>query len=255
MKPGGERIFLVAPLPGSANDPITQRVRIAPNPRHDPISPRHVPPPHQPLSFFFSRIPCTIRKGCPWFLQICSSAHGYGPFGKSVNIKAIPKYTGKFQCTLAVSNIKHNCTILFLSNVLIICVCFTTYFLKDRIYWTSCSVFVHSRNGGKINTWASGTMNAIALISGFTSRAWKSKKTIVTVRKRSCGKVMFSHLYVSHSVHRGRAWQRGRGWDVHGRRDGHCSGRYASYWNAFLLIYCFDRCFWRLESYITFPKI
>ena len=22
---------------------------------------------------------------------------------------------------------------------------------------------------------------------------------------------------------------------VHGRRDGHCSGRYASYWNAFLL--------------------
>ena len=23
---------------------------------------------------------------------------------------------------------------------------------------------------------------------------------------------------------------------VHGRRDGHCSGWYASYWNAFLLI-------------------
>ena len=45
----------------------------------------------------------------------------------------------------------------------------------------------------------------------------------------------------------GRAWQgacvaegacmargvRGKG-AVHGRRDGHCSGQYASYWNAFL---------------------
>ena len=42
---------------------------------------------------------------------------------------------------------------------------------------------------------------------------------------------------------------------VHGRRHGHCSGRYPSYWNAFLLIYCFDRCIWGLESYLTFPKI
>ena len=35
----------------------------------------------------------------------------------------------------------------------------------------------------------------------------------------------------------GHAWQ-GRGvhgkGNVRGRRDGHCSGRYASYWNAFL---------------------
>ena len=29
----------------------------------------------------------------------------------------------------------------------------------------------------------------------------------------------------------------GRG--VHGRRDGHCSGRYTSYWNAFLLFHPF----------------
>ena len=29
---------------------------------------------------------------------------------------------------------------------------------------------------------------------------------------------------------RGHAWQGG----LRGRRDGHCSGRYASYWNAFL---------------------
>ena len=28
----------------------------------------------------------------------------------------------------------------------------------------------------------------------------------------------------------GRVWQ-----GVHGRRNGHCRGRYASYWNAFLL--------------------
>ena len=28
----------------------------------------------------------------------------------------------------------------------------------------------------------------------------------------------------------GHAWQG----DMHSRRDGHCSGRYASYWNAFL---------------------
>ena len=45
---------------------------------------------------------------------------------------------------------------------------------------------------------------------------------IFTVRKRSCGKVMFSQARVKNSVHRGS-------------RDGHCSGRYASYWNAFLL--------------------
>ena len=30
---------------------------------------------------------------------------------------------------------------------------------------------------------------------------------------------------------RGRAWW----WGVRGRRDGYCNGRYASYWNAFLL--------------------
>ena len=31
----------------------------------------------------------------------------------------------------------------------------------------------------------------------------------------------------------GQAWEGG---GVRGRRDGHCSGRYASYWNAFLFI-------------------
>ena len=32
----------------------------------------------------------------------------------------------------------------------------------------------------------------------------------------------------------GHVWQEGGG--MHGRRHGHCSGRYASYWNAFLYI-------------------
>ena len=66
---------------------------------------------------------------------------------------------------------------------------------------------------------------------------------IFTVRNSSCGKVMFLHLSVSHSVHgEGRAWRRGMhgkgvcgGGGMRGRRDGHCSGRYASYWNAFFL--------------------
>ena len=57
---------------------------------------------------------------------------------------------------------------------------------------------------------------------------------------------MFSQWCVTNSVHgaggcvagrrvwRGRcAWQRG---GVRGRRDGHCSGRHASYWNAFLFL-------------------
>ena len=47
---------------------------------------------------------------------------------------------------------------------------------------------------------------------------------VIIVRNSSCGKVMFSQV----SVH----GERGVG--VRGRRDGYCSGRYASYWNAFL---------------------
>ena len=62
-------------------------------------------------------------------------------------------------------------------------------------------------------------------------------------------KVIFSQASVSHSIHRGAVHARGmhgrgvcvaggmhgRRGSMHGRRDGHCSGRYASYWNAFLL--------------------
>ena len=76
---------------------------------------------------------------------------------------------------------------------------------------------------------------------------------LITIRKRSCRKVMFLHLSVSHSVHRGCVSQHAFGADTPppadlplGRNptplsrhtpllpDGHCCGRYASYWNAFL---------------------
>ena len=89
--------------------------------------------------------------------------------------------------------------------------------------------------------------------------------SIFTVHKRSCRKVTFLHLSVSHSVHGGRCTPSlGRqplrdrhplpvqtpprtdtpSGQIHplGRHpwpntppDGHCSGRYASYWNKFLL--------------------
>ena len=109
---------------------------------------------------------------------------------------------------------------------------------------------------------------------------------IITTRKRSCGKVMFLHLFVSHSVHKGGVSQHAMGaytprqtaprhthpslghihtpgrhpsWTHTPRQTlppGHTprpgrhlpprrppwSGRYASYWNAFLLIYRFPDC-------------
>ena len=45
------------------------------------------------------------------------------------------------------------------------------------------------------------------------------------------------HVWQGGMHGRGHVWQEGvhdRG--VRGRRDGHCSGRYASYWNPFLLL-------------------
>ena len=72
---------------------------------------------------------------------------------------------------------------------------------------------------------------------------------LVTVRNSSCRKVMFSQAcvkYVKNSVHRVACmtgvclWlgvglcMAGGGMCVRNRRDDHCSGWYASYWNAFL---------------------
>ena len=69
----------------------------------------------------------------------------------------------------------------------------------------------------------------------------------------SCGKVMFLHVSVSFCS-RG-VWQTPRPWQAdtptppgrhpragrHPPRDGHCSRRYISYWNAFLLIMVFTK--------------
>ena len=105
-------------------------------------------------------------------------------------------------------------------------------------------------------------------------------KELITVRKRSCGKVMFLQACVKDSVCEGggRVSQHAPGktpsppgqtprgrhpLDRHPRADtspgqtppcpvhagipppsadGHCSGRYASYWNAFLLNMKEDLC-------------
>ena len=73
---------------------------------------------------------------------------------------------------------------------------------------------------------------------------------IITVRKPSCRKVMFLHLSVilftgDGGVHTsyysdtpcppGQTAPPGR--HPPPPRDGHCSGRYASYWNAFLFLF------------------
>ena len=55
----------------------------------------------------------------------------------------------------------------------------------------------------------------------------------VTARNSSCRKVMLSQVRVKNSVH-GGVCGKGLG-GMCGRRDGHFSGQYASYWNAFLL--------------------
>ena len=87
-------------------------------------------------------------------------------------------------------------------------------------------------------------------------------QVIFTVRKRNCGKVMFLHLSVSHSVHGGCAC-RSACWDTQPPRaedapgqasppeqapplDRHslplrphpssCCGRYSSYWNPILFL-------------------
>ena len=94
--------------------------------------------------------------------------------------------------------------------------------------------------------------------------------SIMTVSNSSCGKVMFSQTCVKNSVHRevvcmaggmhgggaciaggcGRGACMSRGMcgrgacmagGMPGRRGGHCSGRYASYWNAFLFWHSFIR--------------
>ena len=80
-------------------------------------------------------------------------------------------------------------------------------------------------------------------------------RTMFTARKRSCGKVMFLHLFVIFSqrgigvsIQRG-SLSGGGGFSIHGavsvRETPPCtvkSGRYTSYWNAFLFIHGFTSC-------------
>ena len=67
---------------------------------------------------------------------------------------------------------------------------------------------------------------------------WKTKckepgPQIFTVHKRSCGKVMFSQACVKNSAH-GRGGTPPSQPDPLLQADDYCSGRYASYWNAYL---------------------
>ena len=95
----------------------------------------------------------------------------------------------------------------------------------------------------KIN-WTSNRCLHLLLTTANTN--WdQTQLNIVTVRKRSRGKVMFLHLSISHSIHRGGVWPMHAG--IHhppppdgqapsstDAPDGHCSGRYPSYWNFIL---------------------
>ena len=89
----------------------------------------------------------------------------------------------------------------------------------------------------------------IFIISGLTllleKKEFEGTISIFTVRNCSCGKVMFLHLSVSHSVHEMGCVvytlqaDTPLPWADPTRqtpppRDGHCSGRYASYRNALL---------------------
>ena len=60
-------------------------------------------------------------------------------------------------------------------------------------------VFLKARSHGTIPTSLSSTI-VETLSLDYVERIYDD---IITVRKRSCGKVMFLHLSVSHSLHRG----------------------------------------------------
>ena len=60
------------------------------------------------------------------------------------------------------------------------------------------------------------------------------------------------HAWQGDVCGRGHAWQEG---SMHGRRDGHYSGRHASYWNAFLFLIVRGTVFEGLESlFINFKQ-
>ena len=124
----------------------------------------------------------------------------------------------------------------------------------------------------RVNRLSCQLLTPVVLFMSWTQLGFYLFLSFITIRKQSCGKVMFLHLSVSHSVHRGVSASVHAG--IHtplgrhppppsrnplGRQppppgqtpapgqiphpaDGHCSRRYASYWNAFLFIRVFPWC-------------
>ena len=105
--------------------------------------------------------------------------------------------------------------------------------------WRKMGHLLMCLNRWRIQDFANGCVN---------SRCWATN-LLITVRKRSCGKEMFSQACVKNYVHKGKEVYTAPGRhpprDKHPLADprsdtpppqnGHCSGGYASYWNAFLL--------------------
>ena len=65
----------------------------------------------------------------------------------------------------------------------------------------------------------------------------------------TANEVCEDNVFTGVCLSRERASQGGGG--VHCRRDGHCNGRYASYWNAFLWAFC---CLFYKEHYCCRPS-
>ena len=84
-----------------------------------------------------------LTYGCSWYSQISNKAHAWDPLpvGKSVNIRAILRYTGKFQRS-----------IIFESTVMVIYLCLNIFFPIDHHCTTSsmkqnCMLFPHGVRG------------------------------------------------------------------------------------------------------------
>ena len=85
--------------------------------------------------------------------------------------------------------------------------------------------FIPSVHGGGGHVWQRGACMVKGACMANGGYAWQRG---VCVAKGTC--VAGGHAWQGGMHGKGCAWQGG----MRGRRHGHCSGRYASYWNAFL---------------------
>ena len=106
-------------------------------------------------------------------------------------------------------------------------------------------------------TWCDSDNNFISELDAWISIGVFTRKTffslshecafcqLITVRKRSCGKVMFSQVCVQNILSTRGGTNSGQttpgqtpplGQTPPPPADSYCSGRYASYWNAFLFL-------------------